>query len=337
MNMDGFGARVDVHAHVSPAPYLDKLNFYAEKDDTLRPVADWYPRGFSAKLPADCGQFMFGELSARLPGLDAAGIRIQVISPGSSLQYPGATRYREELVTSWNTAVHEEVAAHPERFRVLAGLPLPDVEGSLREIDRVIERDGHVGFCITSHFDGMGIDEPRWAPVFTRLNETQSVVFVHPAGFRVAGLLERSLNVDLGTQFDDVLTVVSLYTGLAARYRNIRWVVAHLGGAFPFLLERLDEHWERDREISPLPAAPSQLLENVYFESAGHGHRAIEFAANTFSPQQLLLGTDFPMVTPSRLDELVARSLSGFGPSTQLVAAVHNPQDLFRLDNSSLD
>lgn len=332
MTIGGRGGGVDVHAHVSPASYLARLQQLAEDDATLRGVADWYLKGFPGKLPAACTQFMFGDIIERLPALDAAGIAVQIISPGSALLYPEGASHREELVTAWNDAVHEQIGRAPDRFSMLSGLPLPEIDGALREIDRERERPAHVGFCITSHVHGVGIDDPRWAPVFTRLDELSSVVFVHPSGFRVEGLLERSLNVDLGTQFDDALTAITLSSGMTEKYPNIRWIVAHLGGAFPFLLERLDEHWERDRSHRATPHAPSESLENIYFECAGHGERAISFALAAYGSERMLLGTDFPMVMADELDVLVDRSLAALGsPEEQRRIAQLNAHELFGL------
>jgi|APMI01.1.fsa_nt_gi aminocarboxymuconate-semialdehyde decarboxylase len=332
MNGPGSEGLVDLHAHLSPSTYLDRLRFYAQDDEALRTVAEWYLEGFQAKLPKACSQFMFGAIDDRIPGMDEAGIGVQVLSPGSALQYPQGASKREELVSAWNAAVHEQVAGVPSRFRVLSGLPLPDVDGSLREIEREVNRSAHVGFCVTSHVHGRGIDDPVWTPVFEQLNALHSVVFVHPSGFRVENLLERSLNVDLGTQFDDALTAVALYSGMTERYPNIRWIVAHLGGVFPFLLERLDEHWERDRAHSLLSRPPSQSLSRIYFESAGHGPRAIRYAVDAYGAKRMLFGTDFPMVMADEYGELVERSLGAMGDeATRRTIGQTNPRELLRL------
>lgn len=337
MTGPGVDGLVDVHAHVSPDTYLERLRFYAQADESLRTTADWYSKGFQASLPESCSQFMFGELADRVPALDGANVGVQVISPGSALQYPQGASKREELVSAWNDAVHEQVAGAPHRFRVLAGLPLPDVEGSLREIERVVDRSAHVGFCITSHVHGRGIDDPAWEPVFARLDVLHSAVFVHPSGFRVEGLLDRSLNVDIGTQFDDALTAVSLYSGMTERYPNIRWIVAHLGGAFSFLLERLDEHWERDRGHSPMPQAPSQSLANIFFESAGHGPRAIQYAREVYGAERMLFGTDFPMVMADEYSELVHRSVAAMGDeAARRTIGLTNSRKLFKLDRAAV-
>ncbi len=332
MSTGGSGGSVDVHAHVSPDAYLTRLQELAGDDPVLRGVADWYLKGFPGKLPAACTRYMFGDLVERIPALDDAGIAVQIISPGSALLFPEGASHREELVTAWNNAVHDQISRAPGRFALLSGLPLPDVDAALREIERERERVAHVGFCITSHVHGAGIEDPRWAPVFERLDELSSVVFVHPSGFRVEGLLERSLNVDLGTQFDDALTAVALSSGMTSSYPNIRWIVAHLGGAFPFLLERLDEHWERDRAHRASVHAPSESLDNIYFECAGHGDRAIAFALGVYGPERMLLGTDFPMVMADDLNALIRRSSEALGDvSTRRRIAEVNARELLEL------
>lgn len=306
------GLTVDCHAHVVPTLYVQELVRFAN-DPSVGPSARWYGGDFAAALPNHCTRYFFGSVAERVEVMDRAGVDVQVLSPGSSLAFRGPTDAAPELVRTWNDAVHAECEQAPNRFKVVSGLPLTDVDACLSEIARVAAFPNHVGFGLTTHVAGAGIDDARLRPVLERLDRLRSVVFLHPDGFRARGVLDRSLSVDLGTQFEDTLVAVSLYSGLTAKYPNIQWVVSHLGGALAFVLERLDEHWERDQESRSMARRPSHSLDRIHFDTAGHGPRAIRFASEVLGTDSLLLGSDFPMVMADEYDDLIDRILSAVG------------------------
>jgi len=58
------------------------------------------------------------------------------------------------------------------------------------------------------------------------------------------GLREFVLGPIVAFPFDTTLAVARMcYAGFFHRYPDIRWIVAHAGGAIPWLMERLDSGW----------------------------------------------------------------------------------------------
>jgi predicted TIM-barrel fold metal-dependent hydrolase len=51
----------------------------------------------------------------------------------------------------------------PDRFKFFASLPLPDVERSLKEIDRALGR-GAVGFALMTNAQGYYMGDKRFDP-----------------------------------------------------------------------------------------------------------------------------------------------------------------------------
>src|SRR5215218_4393731 len=106
--------KVDVHAHFLPADYREALLANGhERPDGFPILPEWSPEG-------------------HLEVLDRLGIGTAMLSVSS----PGVA-FGEDA-DAWARGVNETgaatVRAHPDRFGLLASLPLPDVDAALAEL-----------------------------------------------------------------------------------------------------------------------------------------------------------------------------------------------------------
>jgi aminocarboxymuconate-semialdehyde decarboxylase len=75
----------------------------------------------------------------------------------------------------------------------------------------------------------------------------------------------------------------------------LRIVIAHLGGALPMLLQRLDN--QMPRAFPELPERPSLAARRMWYDTVSHGHApALLAAQQSLGADRLVLGTDFPYV-----------------------------------------
>lgn len=323
---------IDCHAHVLPGSYLELVRERAETDDTLRPTLDWYGGGFERRMPASCTRYFFGSLSERIETMDSAGITSQLVSPATILTFAEESTSRVELTSAWNDAVSNEAARSDGRFRVLFGVPLPDVHAAIAETRRMLALDTTAGVSINTHINGVSLTDPRWFELFELWNDAELTVFVHPSDFRIPKFFNPFLSKDLGTQIEDTLAVTDLYeSDVQTRFPKISWVVAHLGGVLSFLLGRFDEHWDRDREHRTLAEFPSHSLDGLYFDTAGHDADAIAFALMKMGHDKFVFGSDFPMVASDEYPALVERVRHAVGASHVDAIFDRNPRKLFRV------
>ena len=122
-------------------------------------------------------------------------------------------------------------------------IPLPDADGSLREIAYIydtLKLDG-IGL-LTSYDDGKLLGHPNFAPVLEELNRRKAVIFVHPDCFvlRNARIDTRNrVAIDYPDRYGAHDYGPHLQRIAHLRFPNIRWIFSHGGGTILMLTPRL--------------------------------------------------------------------------------------------------
>ena len=81
----------------------------------------------------------------------------------------------------------------------------------------------------------------------------------------------------VGFLFDTTLAAAKLvFAGVPERYPNIKWVLSHLGGAIPYLAERLDRGCEAFPDCrADIKRKPSEYLRNFYYDTVNFDPTAV--------------------------------------------------------------
>jgi aminocarboxymuconate-semialdehyde decarboxylase len=100
----------------------------------------------------------------------------------------------------------------------------------------------------------------------------------------------------VGFLMDTTLAAAHLvFSGVAERYPNIRWVLGHLGGTIPYLAERLDRGWENFADCrKDLSQPPSRYLKRFYYDTVNFDPDALRLAIAFAGVDQILAGSDYP-------------------------------------------
>jgi aminocarboxymuconate-semialdehyde decarboxylase len=273
---------VDIHAHLFPAAYLDRLAGLGHADvDAVR--------GLGAGDSAD-------DVARRFELMNRAGVDLQVVSPSSLVPWVGGALEAADAARAGNDLYAETVARHPGRLAAFAVLPLPHLDAALAEVDRALGLPGIVGLAVTTSVGGRSIADAVFEPLFAELDRRGAVLFVHPAGVDAGSTLIRDAGLSwmIGAPVEDTLAAVHLIArGVPARFPQMQIVIPHLGGALPMLLRRLDGQFPR---LAPdAPELPSAAVRRMWFDTVAHGHApALAVAAASFGVDRLVLGTDYP-------------------------------------------
>ena len=204
---------------------------------------------------------------------------------------------------------------HPGRFGLFATLPMPDVEGSLREIEYALDVLGADGIYFQTSYGNKWLGDEAFAPVWQELNRRKAVVFTHPhAPDCCAGLLPGIPPAVIEYPADTTRAIASLvFSGTATRCPDVRFIFCHAGGTVPFLIERFTRLAARKDFAARLPQGVLHELKRFYYELAQAAHpMAVSSLRQLVPVSQILFGTDYPY----RSTADIAKGVSKCGFST---------------------
>ena len=208
----------------------------------------------------------------RLADMDRVGIDVEVISLSTPnvffVEGPGQAAIAREV----NDAYAELIARYPARFKGFASIPMDDPDAALEELHRAIDELKMNGVVLLSNIRGRALTSPVYRPFFEEANRIGLCIFLHPMlPANAAPFGEYVLGPLVGFPFDTTLAVARMcFDGLLRELPNIRWLIGHLGGAIPWLMERLDSGYRDFAECrAKIDAPPSTYLEAALLR---HGH-----------------------------------------------------------------
>ena len=100
----------------------------------------------------------------------------------------------------------------------------------------------------------------------------------------------------VGFLMDTTLAAAKLvFSGVVDRYPRIRWVLTHMGGAIPYLAERLDRGYRAFAECRQhISRPPSEYLRTFYLDTVNFSPAALRLALDFAGPDRILAGSDYP-------------------------------------------
>ena len=123
------------------------------------------------------------DLDARFRIMDSFPDYAQVIClPQPPIESLGPPEIAGELARIGNDGMAELVAKHPQRFPAfIAGLPMNDPDGLLREAERAITQLGAVGVQAFTNVNGAPLTAPQTLPLFDLMVKHDLPIWLHPA------------------------------------------------------------------------------------------------------------------------------------------------------------
>ena len=258
---------VDAHAHVI-VPGLGAEVAWDERGQAVR----FRGREIRSALRE------FQDVGRILEEQDRAGVDVVVLCPWVDLCGLEVERQNEALA-----------GLAGERVRVL-GTVDPERPEQLVEL----MRDGRLrGVELPALRGGMPLGDPRFGDFWAAAEETEALVFVHPSsrGFALPGMEEHYLWNTVGNPLETTVSAAHLVgAGVLEKHPRLRVLLAHGGGALPWLRGRL----AHEQEIHPPGRDVRAALRRLLVDTVVHDVEVLRGLVEFLGPERVLLGSDYP-------------------------------------------
>lgn len=292
--------KIDIHNHFYPSRFLKELEkvgatvgISVEKDEWGRQILVQHGTRVVTITPP------MNDTQKRLEDMGEAGFDIQVLTLSAPSVDIFPVDAGERLAQVVNDEIAEICRTHPTRFTAFATLPFLDPDRTLRELERCIGELKFRGACMGTNINGMGLDDKRLYPFYERMSEYDLPIHIHPrAPADKDTYRDYRLGPMIGFEVELCVAVVRLVMGgVMEKFPRLKFIVSHLGGAIPYLAERVQNCYEAYPECQANISRPAiEYLRLFYYDTVSFFEPALMCAYAFAGSDHLVLGSDYPHV-----------------------------------------
>lgn len=241
------------------------------------------------------------DIPSRLDDLDNNGLEHQMLSATPILfQWHQPAHVALDVSKYFNDSLMELVSCPQAagRLHALCQVPLQNVSMACEELSRA-KQIGHKGVQIGNHVGNKDLDDEGLIAFLKHCADLDMPVLIHPWDMANPDnrLTKYMMGWTVGMPMETHLSIVSMILGGAFDRlpTSLRVCFAHGGGAFPHLLGRLENAWlHREIARGKSEHPPSHYLDRFTVDSAVFGQRELRLLVDTFGPDRIMLGSDYP-------------------------------------------
>ncbi|WP_242834284.1 amidohydrolase family protein [Clostridium pasteurianum] len=278
--------KIDMHVHYLPKTYREALLNSGEENPDGFPTPEW-------------------NLEMHLEAMKHLGISTSMLSISSPHINFGDKNAAKILARKVNEDAAELVKRYPDKFGLLASLPLPNVEDSIEEIKYAKDVLHADGFALPTNTQEIYLGNPCLDPIFEELNRYKAVVVLHPnKPSSVPKNVVEGLPIPMMEFFfDTTRTVINMILkGTLKRFQDIKFVIPHAGAFLSILADRIvpalqitpdsfgDNIKKEEDRIDVF-----DVLKGLYYDIAGAClPRQLTDLLQIVDVNNLLYGSDYP-------------------------------------------
>ncbi|NMG65999.1 amidohydrolase family protein [Azoarcus indigens] len=292
--------KVDIHAHFFPPITREEAASLSPDDAAWLRVdgdgrAGTIMRGDRAFRPVVPSLW---SAEARVAELDEQGLDIQLVCATPVMFSYAAPPVK---AAAWARRMNDYALAfcaeHPERLKPLAQVPLQDIDLACAEASHA-RAAGCVGVQIGNHLGDRDLDDAGLVRFLVHCADNDIPVLVHPWDMMGGERMKKwMLPWLVAMPAETQLGILSLILSGAFELipRSLKLCFAHGGGAFAFLLGRVDNAWKhRDIVRQDCPRPPSEYVDRFHVDSAVFDPGALRLLVEVMGAERVMLGSDHP-------------------------------------------
>jgi aminocarboxymuconate-semialdehyde decarboxylase len=276
---------IDVHSHYFPQSFLDLIEKHGPA------------HGFEYKMVEGKGpQFKHGhlvtgpvgpkfvDLDARIQVMDEQGVEVHALSLSQPMVYWAPGHLAQRLSETYNDALSAAHERYPKRLVGLATLPMHEPTLALKEVERATKLPGVRGFYVATQILGKDLSEASGLPLF--LHPVEVIGHQRLAAYYLTNLL--------GNPFESAIAAAHLiFGGVLDRLPKLVVCLPHSGGAFPWLVGRLNRGWEKRADLKHIKQAPVGYLRRFYYDTVGYSDHVLQYLVDVIGADRVLMGSDY--------------------------------------------
>jgi aminocarboxymuconate-semialdehyde decarboxylase len=320
--------RIDVHNHAIPQTAIDLLNRDPVYGAT---VEDGVWRG-GVHVNFELADSFF-DADAKLAELESKELEAAVVSVSPTIFYYHVDAAAGEAMA---VAGNEGLAAMSgERLKWMAAVPLQAPERAAAVLEEAVQA-GAVGVEIGTSAADTPLDDPSLEPFWAAAERLGAPVMLHPAYVaKHPRLGDFYLENVIGFPLETTIAIERLIcAGVLDRHPDLRVVLLHAAGYFPWQAGRLRHARTVRPELADSPADPWSYLGQVMLDPITHDADALRYMIAKVGAENLVMGTDLPfdMATP----EPMAALRAACDEETAARIAERNPAELYRFTKEGI-
>jgi aminocarboxymuconate-semialdehyde decarboxylase len=318
---------VDAHAHyLSPRVIEELERDAAQFGCALQTTPSGLPQiVFPGRPPLRAIGKPVRDLTERVGRMGQQGVDRQVLSTWMEMY---CYFLPPELGARWcrlqNHTLAEDIrAAGGDRFSGMAVVPLQDGKLAAAELEHAAQL-GLRGVMVGPNFNERNLDDPGLEPLWATAEALGQPVLVHPyapqVGFR---LKDYNLSQAVGNPMDTTIAAGCIvFGGIADRHPDLKIILVHGGGFFPYQVGRFQRVYEvspEAREHAKQP--PLDYARWFYYDTMLLFPPAVRYLAELMGGERVVLGSDYPfdvgdadpavVVREARLDAATEEAVLG--------------------------
>jgi len=288
--------KLDLHTHYYPQAFFDRIRdipseFTFGKSPTGQTIIKYRGARFFGLTPP------MTDVAKRLEDMDRVGINVEVLSLSTPNVFFAEADRQAQVARIVNDAYANLISKYPARFKGFASIPMDDPDAALTELHRAMDDLKLNGVILLSNIRGKNLTAPLYRPFFEEANRRELCILLHPMlPANAEPFREYVLGPIIGFPFDTTLAVARMcYDGMFRELPKIRWIIGHLGGGVPYLMERMDNGWRDFPECrEKIDELPSTYLKRLYFDTVSFSSYSLNLVREMIGPDHMVMGSDYP-------------------------------------------